>query len=139
MDPDTPITTLEELADVWRWIDGGHGYSAPQVFALILDRDGHLLPQILQMYDEQLGMEPDDATITGLVSMLQEAVDAFAGDGSIALMRARPGRLPLTADDTSWCRALHRGLRDATVDTRPLFFATDDSVGPVAPDTLVSS
>lgn len=57
---DEPIKSLDDLMKVWRAIDGGHGYSAPQLFALLIDADGLILPGIVQVYDDEIAAGPDD-------------------------------------------------------------------------------
>ncbi len=132
-----PVRSLTDLAAVWDRIDGGHGYGGPQLFALHLDTDGFVLPAIIQMYDEH---EMPDTELFGLLmDRLGEVLDEFAPGGSVAIMRARPGSVTMTDHDREWCRALDRAQRRAPFATHPLFFATDDAVGPVPSDVLVES
>lgn len=51
--PHKPIRNLHDLTKVWRFVDGGHGYSAPQLFALLIDSDGLVVPGIFQIYDDE--------------------------------------------------------------------------------------
>lgn len=134
---DRPVRSLAELAGVWRFIDGGHGYSAPQIFALHLDRDDRVVHTVIQIYDKELCFTPADHPIDRLVARLGETLDVVAPGGSVALMRARPGPHRMTARDHDWCRVLHRHLVAAPFRTQPLFFATDVSVGPVPSDVLI--
>jgi hypothetical protein len=137
--PDRPIEDLDDLTAAWQFVDGGHGYSAPQLFALLIDADGHVVPTIIHMYDEDADSVPDDTLLALLVDRLGEAVDAHAPGGAVAIMKARPGTPSMTDLDHRWCRALHRHLHAAPFDSKPLFFATDTSLGVVPPDVLVAA
>lgn len=137
---DRPIRTLADLTAAWRFIDGGHGYDAPQVFALMIDRHGKLLPAIVHVYDSEIvegdaGL--DEIAMGNLIWAHGEIIRTNEPGASLALMRARPGGADLTAEDRDWCCMVHRLLVEAPFATEPLFFATDHSVGIVPPDTLV--
>ncbi len=139
MDLNRRIRSLPDLTDLWTFIDGGHGYSAPQLFAIPLDRTDHALPSIIQVYDDDLCQEPDDHPLEQLIYQLAAVVEELVPEGSVAVMRARPGGPDMTEQDRRWCLALHRHLHAAPFATRPLFFATDTSVGIVPPDVLVAA
>lgn len=132
---DRPVRALSDLSALWNHIDGGHGYGAGQLFALHLDAAGIVQPAIIQVYDEQ--EVPDEELFDLLMDRLGEVLAEAAPDGSVAIMRARPGAATMTELDHAWCRALHRAQRRAPFATHPLFFATDHSVGPVPSDVLV--
>lgn len=132
------LTSTDDLAAAWRTIDGGHGYSLPQLFILVIERDHHAVPHVVQMYDEHLVDGPDDETLGHLVDTLAMVVDGSAPGGSVAIMKARPGRqTSLTPADRRWVHGLHRALQSAPFASRPLFFATDAGVRVVTPDELV--
>ena len=133
-----PLTSLSALTAAWRFVDGGHGYSAPQLWALLLDRRGRIAADLLQMYDEAYADGPDEQLLSHLVDRLAETLAHQAPGGSVALMKARPGRSSaLTRADTRWCRALHRHLQSAPFASKPLFFACDDGPRVLAPDELM--
>lgn len=131
---------LDDLAAAWGEIDGGHGYSAPQLFVLVIEPDHHAVPHVIQMYDEHMVDGPDPEMLRNLVDTLAMVVDRSAPGGSIAIMKARPGRQSsLTPADRRWIHGLHRALRSAPFASRPLFFATEAGVRVVAPDELVDA
>lgn len=138
--PDRPLTSPSALLDAWRFVDGGHGYSAPQLFVLVADRHDRVLPHVIQMYDEDMAEAPDDTTLGHLMDRLAETLAEAAPGGSVAIMKARPGRSPaITPADLRWCRALHRHLQRAPFSSKPLHFATDDGPRAVAPDELIDA
>ncbi len=137
--PDRPIRDLGDLTEAWQFVDGGHGYSAPQLFALLIDADGHVVPTIIQMYDEELDSTPDDPLLEVFVDRLGETLDMVAPGGAVAIMKARPGSSGMTDLDRRWCQTLHRHLHAAPFASKPLFFATDTSLDVVPPDVLVAA
>lgn len=136
---DRPIRTLADLTAAWRFIDGNHGYDAPQVFALLIDRHARLMPAIVHVYDSEIDEGLDELAMSNLVRAHGEIIRTTAPGASLALMRARPGGAHLTEEDRAWCGMVHRLLVEAPFGTKPLFFATDRSVGVVPPDVLVGA
>lgn len=138
--PDSSLSSPSALLAHWRFIDGGYGYSAPQLFILMADRHEHVVPHVIQMYDEDMAESPDDSALENLMERLAETLAELAPGGSVAIMKARPGRSPaMTLADLRWCRALHRHLQQAPFASKPLFFATDDGPRIVAPDELIAA
>lgn len=133
------IRTSTDLEAAWRFVDGGHGYSAPQTFALVVEANGDVVPTIIQVYDDELGDDDRDEMVAHLVDALKEAFVVGNPGSTIAVMRARPGRRTMTLDDGAWCRTIHEQLARAGLDSFPMFFATDESLGPVPPDVLVAA
>jgi hypothetical protein len=134
--PTPRIRSHRELDDVWQLVDGGHGYDAAQLFAVHVDRRGHVVPNVIQVYDD----DADGLGETVMAELLQIHATILATEvpgGSLALMRARPGDSDLTDDDVAWCRMAHRLLAEAPFRSWPLYFATDRTVGIVPPDVLV--
>ncbi|MGJ9424044.1 hypothetical protein [Aeromicrobium sp. CF3.5] len=137
--PLKPIRTLEDLTAAWTVIDGGFGYSAPQIFILVIEVDGTITPTIIQIYDAEIGGEPEGALLASMVERLAEVIDLQAPDGSVAVMKARPGPATLTRLDQRWLRELHAHLVSAPFSSHRLFFACDVGVGPVPPDELLGA
>lgn len=131
---DRTIRTTDDLRQAWLAIDGGHGYAAPQLFALHLDTHDLILPNVIQMYDEG---PPDSHLIGRLMNRLGEVLQMAAPGGSVAIMKARAGSATMTGLDRDWCRLLHHHLMAAPFATRPLFYATGAGVGVVPPDLLI--
>ena len=97
------LERLDDLAAAWREIDGGIGYSTPQLFILVIEADHHAVPHVISMYDEHMADGPDPELLGHLVDRLAEVVATSAPGGSIAIMKARPGRRPsLTPADRRW-------------------------------------
>lgn len=133
----TPIRTPEDLAAAWNLIDGGFGYSAPQIFILIIEADGTVTPTIIQIYDAEVGGEPEGDLLATLVRRLAQVVELNAPGGSVAILKARPGPPTLTSSDHRWLHGLHRHLCAAPFTSHRLFFASDAGAAPVPPDALV--
>ncbi|MEG9226566.1 hypothetical protein [Aeromicrobium sp. Sec7.5] len=136
-DLERPIRTVRDLAKVWEFIDGGHGYDAPQMFAVYIDAEDRLLPTVVQIYDDELEDGPDEEAMRQFLGVHDAVLCGGESGASVAVMRARPGAAGLTKDDRAWCAMTHRLMRDLRCGARPLFFATDRSVGTVPPDALV--
>ncbi|WP_370188083.1 hypothetical protein [Aeromicrobium sp.] len=135
---DRSLSSTAALTAAWRFVDGGFGYSAPQLFVLVLDRRARIVGPVVHLYDEHQAAGPDDALLGLLVERLAETVEELAPGGGVALMKARPGRSAvMTSADLRWCRALHRHLQAAPFSSRPLFFASDAGPRIVAPDELI--
>lgn len=132
----TPVRTLEDLAATWDLIDGGFGYSAPQIIILIIEADGTVAPAIIQIYDAEVGGEPEGELLAALVDRLAEVVERDAPGGSVAFLKARPGPPALTSSDQRWLRRLHLHLSSAPFASHRLFFASDAGAIPVPPDAL---
>ncbi|MDR6120057.1 hypothetical protein QE370_003241 [Aeromicrobium sp. SORGH_AS981] len=135
---DCSLSSTAALTAAWRFVDGGFGYSAPQLFVLVLDRRARVAGPVIQLYDEHQAAAPEDELLGLLVERLAETLKEQAPGGGVALMKARPGHSSvLTAADLRWCRALHRHLQAAPFSSRPLFFASDAGPRIVAPDELI--
>lgn len=135
----TPVRTADDLTALWNRIDGGFGYSAPQMFIVIIGADGTVGSTIIQIYDAEVGGEPADDLLGTLVERLAQVIAVDAPGGSVAVMKARPGSAALTRLDLRWLHALHRHLTSAPFASYRLFFACDAGVGPVAPDDLLGA
>lgn len=130
------IHDSDDLEATWRFVDQGLGYSAPQTFALIVDPEGNVEPTIIQIHDDDLAEAERDTGVENFVSALRQVGGPGCG---VAVMRARPGASSMTEDDARWCRVLHRHLDRAGLGRFPLYFATDESLGPVPPDVLIDA
>ncbi|GAA1724885.1 hypothetical protein [Aeromicrobium alkaliterrae] len=135
---DRPIRSLRDLTRVWRFIDGDFGYDAPQMFALLIDRHDTIVPTVIQVYDAEWDGGLDAEVMATFLEAHGELLRTEYPGGSLALMRARPGSPTLTNEDRTWCSMTHEMLVAAPFRTRPLFFATDRSVGVVPPAALAA-
>lgn len=138
MEPVRYIRHLDDLATFWRFVDGGGGYSAPQLFAILVAPSGLVLPSITHMYDEQYAQAPPEELLERFVDAHVSALRDLGG-GSLAVLKARPGGPSMTAADRAWCAGLHRHLQAAPCASYPVFFATDTRLGVVPPDELIAS
>lgn len=130
-----PIVSEHDLFDFWRMIAGPWGFSEPQTFAVVLEPDGRLLPTIVNVKPWPTQVESD--ACDALADRLGEVVEAFAPDGSCAVMWARPGGDVVTPDDLDWYRSLTRALSERGLDRWPVFVANDHRVRAVAGDDLI--
>lgn len=133
-----PILTSADLDAAWRDLAGPWGYSVSRVWILLIDALGHVT-QVVDITDESPGERPDATYLENLVAILTDTMDETIPGGSVAAMRARPGTPATRPLDDVWCRALHEALQSAPFRTWPVYFSTDTSVDPVAPDVLVGT
>jgi hypothetical protein len=130
------IRSSDDLEAAWRFVDQGLGYGAAQTFALLVEPGGDVAPTIVQIYDDELPEHDRDHMVGNFIDALRQV----GGPGwTVALMRARPGGPAMTAEDRHWCRLIHQHLRRTGLDTYPIFFASDDSLGAVPPDALIAA
>ena len=133
------IRSSADLLAAWQFVDQGFGYAAPQIFALMIESDGSVVPQIVEIHDSDLDGEDREQSVGEVIDALKDAFVVGHPGSAVAVMRARPGRQSMTADDATWCRLIHEQLARAGLNTFPMYFATDDSLGPVPPDVLVAA
>ncbi|KQY59756.1 hypothetical protein ASD11_09465 [Aeromicrobium sp. Root495] len=131
-----PITTADHLDAAWRELAGPWGFSIARVWVLLIEPEG-TLAHIMDVNDEKDDQRPDDVMMANLVRVLTEVMATSVPEGSVAVMRARPGPPATRPLDDAWCAALHRALRSAPFRTWPVYFATDTTVGPASPDALL--
>jgi len=131
-----PVHCTADLFRSWSALAGPWGYDEPELFMLVFDAEGRPLPLLSGI--NELDPLPDEDMIGALCALMRQVIEAEAPGGSLAIMYARPGRRPAREEDDAWCRALHHGLQKAPFRSWPVFFATDDQVTQVPPDSLVA-
>lgn len=134
--PPTHVRDLGDLQHWWEWLAGPWGYTVPQVFAVMIEADGALVPHVVNVRDDDTTTPPAPDLARGLVDVLASTLVDREGTG-VAVMWARPGRSTLTASDREWLAALHHACDAAPFRTWPLFFSTDQGTGPAPADALV--
>lgn len=134
---ETFIRSTDDLAAFWRDIQGGLGWSAPQLWAAHVAADGSVSPALLQVYDEEHAAAPPPELLDGFVQLHAEVLSTAFPGGSLAVLKARPGGPSFTPADRAWCQGLQRVLLDAPFASYPVFFASDAGVGIVPPDELL--
>lgn len=132
--PDQPVSSLPLLAERWQWVKGPWGFDERQVFAVVFDAEGHMLPTIVNV--PSLGERPDVEVVANIVAMTDELIESAAPRGSAAYMWARPAGGCATTFDLEWLRALDDARSGSAHRSWPVFFATDDGVRQMAPEEV---
>lgn len=140
LDPDhmPRIETAEDLYRHWRALMGPLDFVAPAIWLGFIADDGYF-ERCLQKI-EPLPLYPDDI-VDRLITICERVVSSYTEEGesaSVALLLTRPGSARLTAADRAWARALSKAAHDRGLHLHPLYIATDQGLGPIAPDDLVA-
>lgn len=131
-----PVHTLSDLDATWRRLVEPLGFGSRQIFAILLDRDGRVLPTIVNVTD--CPAAPDQLMLTNLIDSLTAAIDEADPEGSCALLWARPSHAGTTASDMEWARAVAAAMLRTSWGRWPLHRADDSVLQIVAPDDLAA-
>jgi len=131
-----PITTQDDLCRQWRAMMGKLGFSQRYLWALILDKDGCLIPGVVQI--DQCSAIPDRAMIRNLMRSLRSVLKQDCPAGLLAFLWSRPGSAETRPADIAWATALINESRRAKVKMWPVHFATDYDLRAFAPDELAA-
>lgn len=115
---------------------GRLGFAAPQIWAVLIDRRGQLLPGVVKV--EGCPPEPDAGTVVRLVESLLMVLELETAGGSFALLWARPGGGALGDTDRAWARAFTAAAHDASAPMWPVHLANDSVLRIASPDDLVA-
>ena len=116
---------------------GELGFSAPQLWMVILDADGRCTPVVQHI--EDLPDTPDPQLYANLMLVCRGILDEVIPGGSVAFLRARPGPAGLTAADRAWAAGLSAAAHEHGVACRPVHLANDHEIRAFAPDDEIAS
>ncbi len=116
---------------------GELGFSAPQLWFLLLDADGRCTP-VVQKLDE-IPDVPEAEVLANLMTVCRGLLDQVLPGGSVAFLRARPGPAGLTASDRVWASRLSEAARAHDVACHPVHLANDQEIRVFTPDDEIAS
>lgn len=119
------IQTSADLEAVWRRLIEPLGFGSRQIFAILMDRDGQVIPSIINIAD--CPAAPDGQMLVKLARSLRTALDDIDPDGSCALLWARPSHAGTRSSDIAWSRAIIAAMSAHALGEWPVHTA-DDSV-----------
>lgn len=130
------VHTAAELEALWRRLIEPLGFGSRQIFAILIDRNGEVVPSVINVTD--CPRLPDAEMTDGLASVLRGALDGVDPDGSCALVWARPSDAGSRSTDLEWARALTSAFTREGMHRWPLHIADDTVMWVVAPDDLAA-
>lgn len=133
---DTVIRTDVQLEQFWRELMGPLGFVRRAVWIALMEDDGHVLRQIVEIGD--LPRRPERGGLAGLADNLAGLSDDL-GIHRFAFLLVRPGRGGAAPDDRAWAAELHRAAHAAGVRCETVHLATDTVLVPLPVDDLVGT
>ncbi len=130
------VRTLADLDATWCTLIKPLGFGSRQIFAIMIDRDGEVVPGIVNVTD--CPRRPDEEMVGGLVGALRQALDGVDRQGSCAVLWARPTSAGTRETDLQWARALATTMRERSLAHWPVYCADDFVMRVVAPDDLAA-
>lgn len=130
------VHTPAELERVWRRLIEPLGFGSRQIFAILLDRDGRVLPSIVNVTD--CPAAPDGQMLVHLARSLRTTLDETDPGGSCALLWARPSHAGTRASDLIWIRAITAAMAMQSLGEWPLHTADDSVLRVMSPDDLAA-
>lgn len=131
-----PIHTPTDLETVWRRLIEPLGFGSRQIFAILLDRHGHVIPSIVNITD--CPAAPDGRMVVNLARSLRSALDDVDPDGSCALLWARPSDAGTRTSDIAWIRAITAAMTMQSLGDWPIHSADDSVLRVMSPDDLAA-
>lgn len=132
-----PIRSQADLHQLWRTLMGELGFSAPQLWMVLIDADDWCTPVIQHIVE--VPDVPDQDTLHGLLWVCRQLIDEIVTDGSVAFLRARPGPAGLIASDRAWAVGLLTAACEVGVECRPIHLANDHEIRAYTPDDQIAS
>ncbi len=138
-DPDTLVLDDQvSLLRTWRHLVGAHDeHRGHGLWLMLIDEDDHPMAGVLEVEGCVELPEPDQ--LDSMVAMLRGVLDDAALDGRVAMLRSRPGRHPVDAEDRRFAAGLLAACRRGGLATDLVHLATADRVVPLPPDDLALS
>ena len=128
------IRTQADLEQAWRTLMEPLGFSRSSVWMMLLDADGHPLPQLTEV--EDCDRPPSPELLEGFADLAGTLVADLAPGGRWAFLLARPGGAGVTALDRAWAGGLVTACLAAGVRTEVVHLATDVDLVPLPYDAL---
>lgn len=130
------VHTPVDLEAVWRLLIEPLGFGSRQIFAILLDRDGRVLPSIVNVTD--CPATPDEHMLDNLASTLRGALDQADANGSCAWFWARPTHAGTRASDIRWVRGIAASLAKYSLGAWPIHAADDSVLRVMSPEDLAA-
>ncbi len=130
------VHTPVDLEAVWRRLIEPLGFGSRQIFVIMLDRGGRVLPGVVNVTD--CPAVPDEQMLHNLAAALREALDEADPDGSCALFWARPTHAGTRASDITWVRAITMAIEAQSLGDWPIHTADDSVLRVMSPDDLAA-
>jgi hypothetical protein len=131
-----PVHRPDDLERTWRRLIEPLGFGSRQIFAILLDRDGRVLPSIVNVTD--CPAAPDGRMLVQLAKSLRTGLDDADPDGSCAVLWARPSGAGTRGSDIVWIRAITAALAMQGLDRWPIHSADDSVLRVMSPDDLAA-
>lgn len=131
-----PVRTPADLETVWRGLIEPLGFGSRQIFAILLDRDGTVVPSIVNVTD--CPAAPDGQMLVNLARSLRTALDDLDPDGSCAVLWARPSDAGTRTSDIVWVRAIAAAMSMQSLAAWPIHLADDSVLRVMSPDDLAA-
>lgn len=131
-----PIKTQDDLCRFWRMLMGELGFSQRYLWAVILDSQGAVLPQVFQI--AQCPAKPDRLMLRNLMQAFRTVFDDDTDAYSVALLWSRPGKAATSNQDIDWANTIREAARGALVPIWPVHLANDFDLRVFAPDELAA-
>ncbi|MEJ7633209.1 hypothetical protein [Aeromicrobium sp.] len=132
-----PVHTPADLEAAWRRLVEPLGFGSRQIFAILLDRRGLVLPSIVNVTD--CPAAPDGQMLVNLARSLRTVLDDIDPDGSCALLWARPTGAGSRASDITWIRAITAAMAMQSLADWPVHSADDSVLRVMSPDDLAGA
>ncbi len=129
-----PVHTQDDVYQRWVELMGPLGFDRPALWLAMFDAAGRQTPHVAHIPD--IDGVPDDLFVTNLFWVAEKTLTDHAPGGSIALLRARPGRATLTGTDLAWAYALTDAATASGIRMHPVHLATDEDICVFTPDDL---
>lgn len=128
------VQSQADLERVWRFLLQPLGFDHDSLWLLLVAPDDRVQPMVHEI--EELDRLPDPGAALQLGLFLRALLDESCPGGRVALLRSRPGRHGLDAEDRAWAGVLYDTCRSTGVATEVVHVATDLAVLPVPLDEL---
>ena len=131
-----PVRTPADLERVWRRLIEPLGFGSRQIFAILLDRHGDVIPSIVNVTD--CPARPDGRMLVNLVRSLRTALDDADPEGSCAVLWARSSGAGTRTSDVEWARAITAVMALRSLGRWPIHTADDSVLRVMSPDDLAA-
>ncbi len=130
------VRTQLDLEAVWRRLIEPLGFGSRQIFAILLGRDGEVIPSVVNVTD--CPAAPDEDVLAKLACALRTVLDEVDPEGSCALLWARPTSAGTRGSDLTWSRAMVAAAATHSLGDWPIHTADDFVLRVMSPDDLAA-
>lgn len=133
----TLIRTQAELEAVWRQLMEPLGFAGGATWVMAIGPDDRPTRYLMEIRDD--GPPPEPEQVSNLGEVLQLVGEDVEPGMRWAILRVRPGRGAVRADDRALVAAMLASCRAAGVPTEVAHLANDELLVPLPYDELVRS